>query len=179
MSDVKHTVTQTASQTPSETRERRLDQIIEAAVEHHGAVRDAVIPILHEINAAFGFVPTEALGKIRRVLNRPEEGLFLADSQLFAITSFYQMFSLKQTGRHIVRYCASAPCHVVGGRQVIHAVKECLGLGPGQTGVDGQFTLLETSCLGICAVGPVILVDDDIYGNLTPERIPWVLAKYR
>lgn len=162
-----------------ESRERRLDRIIQEAVEHHGAARDAVIPILHEINAAFGFVPEEALGKIRRQINRPEEGLFLADSHLFAIASFYQMFSLRQTGKHIVRYCASAPCHVVGGRQVIDALKKSLDLEPGQTAADGQFTLLETSCLGVCAVGPVFLVDDDIYGNLTPERVPWILAKYR
>jgi NADH:ubiquinone oxidoreductase subunit E len=89
------------------------------------------------------------------------------------------MFSLQQTGRHIVRYCASAPCHVVGARAMVEALQKNLHLQPGQTDPARQFTLLETSCLGVCSVGPVFLVDDEIYGNVTPERVPWILAKYR
>ena len=156
-----------------------LDQIIQKAAEHHGKGRDAVIPILSEVNQAFGYIPGEAFGNIRRQLNAPEEGLFLADSHLFSIASFYQMFSLTPTGVHVIRFCESAPCHVVGGREVIEALKEHLGIEVGETTPDKQFTLLTTSCLGVCSVGPVFLVDDDIYGNVTPERVPSILAKYR
>jgi NADH:ubiquinone oxidoreductase subunit E len=88
------------------------------------------------------------------------------------------MFSLQQLGKHVIRYCESAPCHVVGGRQVIQALKDQLGIEPGETSADRHWTLLQTSCLGVCAVGPVLLVDGDIYGNVTPERIPTILAKY-
>jgi NADH-quinone oxidoreductase subunit E len=159
--------------------DQELDQIIQEAVEVHGSVRDAVIPILTDINHKLGFIPVESLGKIRRYINTPEDGLFLADSHLYAVASFYQMFSLKPTGKHVVRYCASAPCHVEGGRQVIEALHEQLGLQPGETSPDNQWTLLKTSCLGICGVGPVFLVDQDVYGNVTPERVPFILAKYR
>jgi len=159
--------------------EAELDSVIQAAVDQHGAVRDAVIPILQDVNQAFGFIPGDALGKIRRLINAPEEGLFLADSHLYAIASFYQMFSLKPTGAHIIRFCESAPCHVVGAKQVIQALQDWLKIKPGETTPDNRWTLLQTSCLGLCAVGPVFMVDDDVYGNFTPERLPASLFKYR
>jgi len=162
-----------------EVTDTSLDSIIQAAVDHHGDSRDAVIPILQEVNQAFGFIPGEALGKIRRLLNAPEEGVFLADSHLYAISSFYQMFSLKPTGKHIIRFCESAPCHVVGGRQVIQALKDWLKIEPNETTPDKRWTLYQTSCLGLCAVVPVFMVDEDIYGNVTPERVPAILFKYR
>jgi NADH-quinone oxidoreductase subunit E len=155
-----------------------LEAVIETAIQHHGIARDAVIPILSDINQKFGYIPLEALAMIRRRVNAPEEGLFLADSHLFAIASFYHMFSLTPLGEHVIRYCESAPCHVMGGRQVIQALQERLGIEPGQTTPDRHWSLLTTSCLGICGVGPVIIIDQDIYGNLTPERLPAILARY-
>ena len=156
-----------------------LATVIQTAVDQHGAVRDAIIPILQEVNETFGYIPGEALGIIRRHINTPQEGLFLADSHLYAIASFYQMFSLQPTGQHIIRFCESAPCHVVGGRQVIQALQDWLKIKPGETTPDKRWTLLQTSCLGLCAVGPVFMVDDDIYGNITPEHVPSILFKYR
>jgi|GEM_PF-126269 len=159
--------------------ETELNAALKKAIQHHGDQRDAIIPILSELNEAFGYIPGEALGKIRRLINSPDEGLFLSDSQLFSIASFYQQFSLKPTGKHVIRFCESAPCHTVGGRQVIQALQEHLGIQIGETTEDKQWTLLTTSCLGLCAVGPVILVDEDLYGNVTPERLPAILARYR
>jgi NADH:ubiquinone oxidoreductase subunit E len=162
-----------------EFTETQLDTVIQMAVDKHGSEREAVIPILSEINQALGYIPEEAFGKIRRLINAPEEGLFLADSHLYAVSSFYQMFSLKPTGAHVIRFCESAPCHVAGGRQVIQALQEYLGIKVGETSADKKWTLLTTSCLGVCSVGPVFMVDNDIYGNVTPERVPGILAKYR
>lgn len=158
--------------------ESELDEVIQRLVQHHGARRAEVIPILSEINRTFGYIPTEALGKIRRLINTPEEGLFLADSQLYATASFYSMFSLVPLGRHVIRFCESAPCHVVGAREVIEALEKHLGISVGETTQDMEWSLLTTSCIGVCSVGPVFLVDDDIYGNVTPERVPEILAKY-
>ncbi len=159
-------------------KENELDIVIQGAIAQHGSGRDALIPILGEINERIGFIPVEALAKIRRKLNAPEEGLFLADSHIFAVASFYQMFSLTPTGEHIIRFCASAPCHVVGGRQVIQALQENLGIGLGETSADGKWSLVETSCMGLCSVGPAFVIDEDIYGNVTPERVPGILARY-
>src|SRR5512139_1913046 len=159
--------------------EAELDEVIQRAVKLEGADRASVIPILHEINEAFGYIPVEALGKIRRLINAPEEGLFLADSHLYATASFYSMFSLNPLGRHVIRFCESAPCHVVGAPEVISAIQDYLGIQVGETTENRQFTLLNTSCIGICSVGPVFLVDDDLYGNVTPEHVPAILEKYQ
>lgn len=161
-----------------ETQELDLDEVVEQAVERHGASREAVVSILGEVNRAFGYIPAEALGIIRRLMNSPEEGLFLADSHLYAIASFYQMFSLRPTGKHVIRFCESAPCHVVGARQALEAIQEHLGIQVGETTEDGQWSLQATSCLGVCSVGPVFLIDDDLYGNLSAENAPKILARY-
>jgi NADH:ubiquinone oxidoreductase subunit E len=159
--------------------EAELDEVIQRSVQHHGARRAEVIPILSDINETFGYIPVESLGKIRRLINAPEDGLFLADSHLYATASFYSMFSLAPTGKHVIRFCESAPCHVVGAREVIEAIKDELGIEVGETTTDNEWTLLTTSCIGVCSVGPVFLVDEDIHGNVTPERVPEILAKYR
>ena len=160
-------------------KEKDIVNVITRAIEEHGDARDAVIPILSEVNRAFGFIPAEALPEIRRRIHEPEEGLFLADSHLYSVASFYQMFSLHPLGRHVVRFCESAPCHVQGGRQVIKALQDELGIKPGETSADKKWSLIMTSCLGICGVGPIFLVDDDVIGNVTPEQVPEILARYQ
>ena len=161
-----------------EARELDLASLVDKVVREHGATRDAIIPILTEINRTLGYIPAAALPEIRRHIQLPQEGVFLADSHFYSAASFYQMFSLQPTGRHVIRFCESAPCHVVGGHQVIRALQGEVGLQPGETSQDRKWSLLMTSCLGVCSVGPVFMVDDDIYGNVTPERVPEILARY-
>ncbi len=161
-----------------EIKELDLVDLVEKVVKKHGATRDAIIPILSEINQVLGYIPAAALPEIRRRIQIPQEGVFLADSHLYSVASFYQMFSLQPIGRHVVRFCESAPCHVMGGRQVIQALQDELKLQPGETSQDMKWSLLMTSCLGVCSVGPVFLVDDDIFGNVTPERVSEILKRY-
>lgn len=161
-----------------DVKEIDLVELVERVVEEHGATREAIIPILSEINRVLGYIPAAALPEIRRHIHIPQEGVFLADSHLYSAASFYQMFSRRPLGRHVVRFCESAPCHVVGGRRVIKSLQDELELRPGETSPDMKWSLLMTSCLGVCSVGPVFLVDDDIYGNVTPERVPEILARY-
>ena len=160
-------------------KELDIVELVNEAIEKHGATRDAVVPILSEINKALGYIPAAALPEIRRHIHVPQEGVFLADSHLYSAASFYTLFSLKPIGRHVIRFCESAPCHVVGGREVIQAIQDELKLKPGETSVDRKWSLFMTSCIGICGVGPVFVVDEDVYGNVTPERVPEILAKYQ
>jgi len=125
-----------------------------------------------EINQAFGYIPTEALGKIRRHINAPQDGLFLADSHLYAIASFYHMFSLKPTGKHIVRLLRKRPCHVVGGRQMIQALQDYLELQPGETSADQPVVINRDKLHGYLCCRPGVMVDEDIYGNVTPSACP-------
>ena len=152
--------------------------VVKGAIKKHGAHRDAIIPILSEVNNIYGFIPGEAYGEIRCQVHVPEHQVFISESQLFSVASFYQMLSTKPVGRHVIRFCESAPCHVMGGRALFQAIKDALQLQPGETSPDDRWTFITTSCLGVCGVGPVILIDDDIYGNVRPEQLPEILAKY-
>ena len=142
----------------------------EAVDMYHGK-KEELIPILMKVNQEIGFIPKEAMEQISLRLHLPQ-------SQLYSVATFYHMFFIKQTGRHVIKFCESAPCHVVGGREVLDTLKNELELDPGETSSDGKWTLTTTSCLGVCGVGPVIMVDEDMYGNLTPNQIPDILAKY-
>jgi NADH:ubiquinone oxidoreductase subunit E len=145
--------------------------VVNAAIEKFGAKQEELIPILNEVNRHLGYIPTEAMEEISRRLKEPK-------SSLFGVASFYHMLSTKPRGRHVIQFCESAPCHVVGGREVFEALKEELGLEPNETSPDGKWTLITTSCLGVCSVGPVIVVDEDIYGNVDARKVPEILARY-
>jgi NADH-quinone oxidoreductase subunit E len=152
--------------------------VVQAAIDKHGKKRDALIPILSEINHAFGYVPGEAFREVRKQLHDPTAQMYIAESQLYTLASFYDMLSTKPRGRHVIKFCENAPCHVVGGKAIWDALKEQLNLNNGETTPDSKWTLVTTSCLGLCSVGPVLLIDDDMYGNVRPEQIPDILESY-
>ena len=151
--------------------DQKITEVVDRVIAHHGATMDELIPILNDVNKELGYLPGEALKQISKHLHVPR-------SQLFAVSSFYQMLSTKPRGRHVIQFCGSAPCHVVGGREVWKTLREELKLEANETSPDGKWTLATTSCLGLCSVGPVIIIDDDVYGNLTPDQIPGILARY-
>lgn len=145
---------------------------VQFAVERFGTTHDELIPILNEVNREVGYLPSEALDEIGRLLRVPR-------SHLFSVASFYHMLSTKPRGKHVIQFCESAPCHVVGGREVWEAIKSYLNINENETTPDGTWTLITTSCLGVCAVGPVMMVDDDIFGNVEPKQVAAILDKYR
>ena len=151
--------------------DQKITEVVDRVIAHHGATMDELIPILNDVNKELGYLPGEALKQISKHLHVPR-------SKLFAVSSFYQMLSTKPRGRHVIQFCESAPCHVVGGREVWKTLREELKLEANETSPDGKWTLATTSCLGLCSVGPVIIIDDDVYGNLTPDQIPGILARY-
>ena len=162
----------------TQTINQDIAQVVRMAIEKHGASREGLIPILSEINRAYGFIPAPAFEEVQHQLNVPGNQLYVSKSQLFALASFYHMLSTEPLGEHVIRFCESAPCHVMGGREVFQAVQTALQIKAGETTPDGQWSLITTSCLGTCGVGPVMLVDDDIYGNIRPEQVPDILARY-
>ncbi len=157
------------------TIETKTDQdttaVVRQVVERHGADKAELVPILNEINRRLGYLSSETLQELSTLLRTPK-------SQLFSVATFYNMLSTQKRGKHVIQFCESAPCHVVGGRQIWQTLLETLSIQPGDTTPDGKFTLVTTSCLGVCGVGPVIIVDEDIYGNVTPEQLPDILARY-
>lgn len=160
------------------TLERDVSTLVQEAIEKHGARRDALIPILSEINRALGYIPAEAFRQVRRQLQAPDDQVYVSEGQLFGLASFYDMLSTKPRGRHVIKFCENAPCHVVGGNAVWDALRETLALKNGETTPDNKWTLVTISCLGLCSVGPVVLIDDDLYGNVSPDQIADILERY-
>lgn len=144
---------------------------VDSAIDEFHVKKEELIPILMKINQELGYLSSEALEQISNRMHIPQ-------SQVYSVASFYRLIYTKPTGRHVIKFCESAPCHVVGGREVWNAIQKELKLKPGETSSDGKWTLTTTSCLGVCAVGPVMMVDEDIYGNITPDQLSKILGKY-
>lgn len=157
--------------TQSKVNGKSAEQAVIDAIEMYGEHQEELIPILFKINKELGYLPGDALKAISTKLRIPQ-------SQLYSVASFYKMLFTREMGRHVIKFCESAPCHVAGGRQVWAALQDELKLQPGQTSADGRWTLVTVSCLGLCSAGPVMMVDEDVYGNLTPENLSAILAKY-
>lgn len=147
-------------------------KIVRTLVEEFGHEKAELIPILHEINSQLGYISDEAIQELSQQMNIPS-------SHIYSVVTFYRMLSSEPRGQHVIQFCESAPCHVAGGRLVWEKLQEELGLNKGQTSEDDKWTLLTTSCLGVCGVGPVIIIDNNIYGNVTPEQVPGILGNYK
>jgi NADH:ubiquinone oxidoreductase subunit E len=146
-------------------------EAVQSALEYYEKKEEELIPILSKVNRDLGFLPQEALEQI-------SEGLKVPKSKVKSVASFYHMLSTKPLGRHVIKFCENAPCHVAGGGEIWSALREATSLQAGETSPDGKWSLITTSCLGLCAVGPVMVIDGDVYGNLTVDKVPEILGRY-
>ena len=140
-------------------------------IDEYGADPETLVEILRELNQEYGYLTSEHLEAVANKLRLPS-------SKVYSVASFYSMISLKPVGKHVIRFCEDAPCHIAGGRDVWEALEQELGIPFGETTTDGKWTLLPTSCIGACAVGPVMMVDEKIYGNLTPDKVKTIIGLY-
>jgi len=131
----------------------------------------ALIPILQEAQAIYGYLSEEVLKAISETLKIPM-------SRIYGVVTFYAQFYLNPRGRHTVRVCRGTACHVRGGKAVRKAVQQYLGIGENETTPDFKFTFETVACLGACALSPVLLVDKNYSGKLTPAKVEQVLKQY-
>ena len=136
-------------------------------------VRGGVIPALHALQELYGnHLPEEAVRQLA-------EGLRIPVNQVFGAATFYTMFSVRPRGENIIRVCESPPCHLMGAQSIIGILENELGIEAGETTTDGRFTLELTSCIGVCDVAPAMMINEEVYGNLTRDKIVAVLKKFR
>ncbi len=149
-----------------------LHDVVEASrVEHHG--RLSYMDVMFDLEHHYGnSLPEPVLGELARLIGTPP-------AQLNGFVTFYSMLSTRPRGKHVIRVCTSGPCHVSGAPRILASIKEALGIDVGETTPDGEFTLEESSCLGICGVSPALMIEDDAFGNLTPSDLPRVLDAKR
>lgn len=137
-----------------------------------GSKKGTLIPILQRAQDMFGYLP-------REVLIRIGEKVGIPISQVYGVVTFYAQFHLEPRGRNIVRSCQGTACHVRGAKAILNELSSCLGLeGEEVTTKDLRFTLETVACIGCCGLAPVIMINDDTHGRLTPEAIKGILDKY-
>ncbi|NLM43098.1 MAG: NADH-quinone oxidoreductase subunit NuoE [Clostridiales bacterium] len=147
---------------------KKLDQVIETHKDQPGSL----MPVLHETQEIFGYLPEEAQKKISKELNIPM-------AEIYGVATFYSRFTLKPRGEHTIGVCLGTACYVKNAQQVFERLQKELNVKPGDTTEDGKFTLEATRCLGCCGLAPVITIGEDVYGKLVPDDIPEILNKYR
>ena len=129
-----------------------------------------LIPILQEVQSRFGYLPEEAMQRVAQFVG-------LSASQVYGVATFYAQFRLKPGGRRTIRICQGTACHVQGGAQILAVIEKELGVAPGGTTPDGVFTLETVACLGACALAPNMTIDNEMYGQLTPEQTLDILTE--
>jgi len=141
-------------------------------VDQHAGTRGGLIAILQDIQARYGYLPAEALRAVAETTGRP-----LVD--IYGVATFYRSFSLQSRGKHVCSACVGTACHVRGGPAVVEALERELGVRPGQTTRDREFTLETVNCLGACALGPIVVVDGHYFSNVGPPRVKAVVERAR
>jgi NADH:ubiquinone oxidoreductase subunit E len=145
----------------------KMDELL----SHYRGEKGALIPVLQEAQNIYGYLPEEVLRRISRTLNVPL-------SKIYGVITFYAQFYLTPRGKHVVKSCQGTACHVRGAKGVLDSLCRELKVEPGGTTGDLNFTLETVACVGTCFLAPVIMIDADYYGKLTPKRAVDALKKY-
>ena len=144
---------------------------VDEILAHYKGVKGALIPVLQEAQNAYGFLPKDIISRIAQTLKIPV-------SQVYGVVTFYSQFHLNPRGRNIIRVCQGTACHVRGAKAVLKALEDELRIAPGQTTTDERFTLETVACLGACGLAPVMVVDRDVHGGVTPDSACEILEGY-
>lgn len=136
--------------------------------------KDNLIHILHEIQDTHPqhYISDEAVNEVALYLNVPA-------NHIYGVLTFYSMYSTTPRGKNIIRLCESPPCYIKGSENILRKLKVLLGVETGETSKDGLFTLELSACLGVCGNAPVMMVNEDVYGDLTEEKVEEIIENYR
>ena len=146
----------------------RLDELVTAYRDKPGAL----IPVLQQAQAIYGYLPEDALKQISR-------GLDMSYSEVAGVVSFYSFFSTVPRGRNVVRVCMGTACYVRGAGEVLEAFKEALGIDVGETTEDKQFSLEVARCFGACGLAPTLMVNNEVHQRVKAAKIEEILSLYR
>jgi NADH-quinone oxidoreductase subunit E len=154
-----------------DSQEQRLAQLHQE-ISGHAHEKGSLIPLLQKAQETYGYIPTPAIEEISRATRIPE-------AEIYGVITFYKQFRLKPLGKYLIRLCDGTACHVNDSKQLMELVKDELKLADDDTTADGLFTLSPVACLGCCSLAPVIMVNDETYGRLTPQMVRKILRDYR
>ena len=144
---------------------------LKKVIDEHKGQKGAVIPVLHEAQGIYGYLPIEVQEMIAEGLNVPL-------AEIYGIVTFYAQFSLNPKGKYQIGVCLGTACYVKGSGDILEKVKELLNIEVGGCTADGKFSLDATRCIGACGLAPVLTVNEDVYGRLTVDDIEDIIKKY-
>ena len=148
-------------------QEAKLREIIAA----HKDMQGALIPVLHEAQGVYGYLPIEVQTIIA-------EGLGIPLAEVYGVVTFYAQFSHNPKGQYEIGVCLGTACYVKGSGDILENFKQLLGIDVGECTPDGKFSLTATRCVGACGLAPVVTVNEDVYGRLTVDDVQGILDKY-
>lgn len=135
-----------------------------------GKQKSALLPLLHVAQEQWGWLSPEVMDYVARMLD-------IQPIEVYEVATFYTMFHLDPVGKHVIEYCRTGPCCLMGGEEVYTYLKQKLGINAGETTVDGLFTLKEVECLAACGMGPVFQIREKYYTHLTNERVDEIISE--
>ena len=127
---------------------------------------------LKKVQSQFGYISGESIIEVAQSLDLPV-------SEVYGVATFYSFLATKPLGRNVIRVCKSLPCHLKHAEMTIDSLESALGIKPGETTADGKFSLELTNCIGACDYAPAMLINHDLYGNLTPDTTSQILKSYK
>jgi NADH:ubiquinone oxidoreductase subunit E len=145
-----------------------LDQFIE---QECNCDEQELIAILHRAQEIFGYLPMVVQAHVARKLG-------INVSKVYGVVSFYSFFSMEPKGEYVISICMGTACFVRGSDKILERVEQILGIKNGQTTADGKFTITTLRCVGACGLAPVLQINDQTYGNITPEDVESIIAQY-
>lgn len=155
-----------------EASEAELLAQLDDVLREYQHVPGALIPVLQIAQGIFGYLPQAALKRISLALGKPY-------SEVAGVVGFYSFFNTVPRGKHMIRVCLGTACYVRGGKQVLAALKNALGVEVGETTADRLFSLDVGRCFGACGLSPVIMIDDDVHQRVRPSKLTKILEQYR
>lgn len=146
--------------------------LLEDVLEHYADVKGSLITILQKTQEIYGYIPIDAVYHISGRTG-------LTPAKIMGVATFYSQFRFQAVGKYLIMICKGTACYVNGAERIIEAVTEELGIGDNQTTEDGLFSLSLVSCLGCCSLAPVMMINEDTYGSLTPDKVRKILRDIR
>ena len=144
---------------------------VEEIVRGYQDTPSSLMPILQDVQGEFNYLPQEALKCVSTTMNMPL-------SRVYHVVTFYKTFSLVPRGRHSISVCVGTACHVRGAAKVLAELERRLSIKEGETTIDRKFTLNSVNCLGACALGPVMVIDGEYFGKVTPDKVVSILEGF-
>ena len=146
--------------------------LLDSVLKEYAPVKGSLITILQHTQDIYGYLPKEAIKLI-------SEKTGIAESEIMGVATFYTQFRFEPVGKYLIMLCQGTACHVNSSELILQTIKDELGIEDGQTTEDGLFSLKCVACLGCCSLSPVMMINEDTYGSLTPDKTKKILKELR